>query len=953
LKNLASENRDCPADPSNLAYVIFTSGSTGRPKGVAVSRGSLAIHCAAIVERFQLSSADRVLQFTATSFDVWLEQLLPTLSIGAMVYMRGNVQWSGADLLGVIQDNSLTVANLPTAYWQTVTAEWGTQQARIHSGFRLMIIGGEAMSPAAAERWLSCNPPGELLNAYGPTEATITTSFLKISPGLAERSVTSMPIDRPLPDRTAVVLNESLQPVPDGAPGELCICGTLARGYFGMPMETAERFIPNSFALSPGERLYRTGDIVRLRPDNAFDFLGRRDHQVKIRGYRIELQEIEAAIKAIEGVRDAVVKIWKGTDGDPRLFAYVSLVSSEALTVESVRDKLRQRLPEYMLPSSITLLDSLPLTVTGKIDRQALPEPVIASVQPQNLQDGEAGELQEFESEIAGLFREILKVPSASRNDDFFEIGGHSLLAVQLGRKIREQFGFRVSLPTIFRLRTVSEIAKALREMNGGNSSPATKKTGTDVDRYIPRADRNRPILLSHAQERLWVVAQLEPNSAAYNIPLILRIRGALDVSALERAFAEIIRRHEALRTVFRVMDGGPRQVITTEQQFRLEVLEMANEKQAREWIEQDMARGFDLSEGPLLRVKLLRLGSDDYVVALDMHHIVSDGWSIGVLVREMGALYQAYAQKLESPLPDLKLQYADYATWQREWLQGEVLERELGYWKRQLAGAPSLLRLPLDRERPAMQSRKGETLSFDVDPNVLQKLRHLAQEEGATLFMVLLAAFQALLHCYSGQTDIVVGTDDANRLRGETEELIGFFINQLALRSNLSGNPAFRKFLQRVRQTTLDAYAHNAAPFDKVVDALKLERTRQHEPVFQVKLVMQNTPREEIKLPGISLESFGVANPTSKLDLALFFVETEGRLHGSFNYAPELLSRPTIEKYQADFQRLLEAIARNCDATIQELGVGISGIRQQSLDSGTSLRNLRPAAVAISPKIN
>ncbi|HKT50327.1 MAG TPA: amino acid adenylation domain-containing protein, partial [Candidatus Angelobacter sp.] len=536
LERVSDENLLVPADGDNLAYVIFTSGSTGKPKGVAVSRGALASHCSRIIQRFRLVNSDHVLQFANTAFDVSIEQVLPTLAVGAAVYLRGNTQWSAAELFNVMQEWRLTVANLPTAYWQTVASEWSRSQCRLHSDFRLMIIGGEAMSPAAAERWLSCGQSGELLNAYGPTEAVITTSFLTVTAGVSEWAGSSVPVDKPLPDRWGIVLNERLQPVPAGAPGELCIGGNLARGYLGMAVETAERFVPNPFAETEGERLYRTGDVVRLRPDGTLDFLGRRDYQIKLRGYRIELEEIESALKKVPGVADAVAKIWQSDDAQPRLVAYVTS-SSAPLSEEDIREKLKVLLPEFMMPSAIVMLESMPMTISGKIDRRSLPAPVvpISNVPAQD----------SIEEEVLELFKKILRVPSIGRSDDFFEAGGHSLLAVQLVGKIRERFGVKVSLATIFRLRTGSALAGELRELK--RKEPVKQKAGTDA--AMRRADRSGPLPLSYAQERLWFVEQLQPGGAAYNMPITLRLRGPLDGGALEQAFSKIVQRHEILRT--------------------------------------------------------------------------------------------------------------------------------------------------------------------------------------------------------------------------------------------------------------------------------------------------------------------------------------------------------------------------------------------------------------------
>ncbi|HEY2737158.1 MAG TPA: condensation domain-containing protein, partial [Thermoanaerobaculia bacterium] len=592
--------------------------------------------------------------------------------------------------------------------------------------------------------------------------------------------------------------------------GELLVGGAgVTRGYLRRPALTAERFVPDPFSSEPGARLYCTGDLVRWTREGHLEFLGRIDHQVKIRGFRIELGEIEAELAVLAGVRQAVVVVREGRSeagpGDRRLVAYVVGTA----TAEELLRSLRERLPSYMVPAALVVLASLPLTPSGKVDRKALPAPE----QPSPAESSVAPRTP-VEEVLAGIWAEVLGRERVGATDSFFDLGGHSLLATQVMSRLRRVFGIELPLHDLFAAPRLADLAVRIEEaLHTGARQIAPA--------LVPRP-REGALPLSFAQQRLWFIDQLEPGNPLYNLPVALRVEGPLDRAVLALCLGEIVRRHEALRTVFTAQDGAPVQVIQPTELFLLPMVDLSGlpettrEVTALHLVGDEAGRAFDLSRGPMLRGVLLRMAEGDHVAAFTMHHIASDGWSLGILVREVAALYPALAAGRPSPLPELPVQYADFSVWQRSWLSGEVLDGEIAWWRRQLAGLPPLLELPTDRPRPAVQSFRGATRPVRLPAGLTRQLEALARREGATLFMVLLAGFQTLLARYSGQDDLAVGSPIAGRNRVEIEDLIGFFVNTLILRGDLSGEPSFCELLGRARETALSAYVHQDVPFEK-----------------------------------------------------------------------------------------------------------------------------------------
>ena len=640
------------------------------------------------------------------------------------------------------------------------------------------------------------------------------------------------------------MLDGQYEPVPVGVAGELYIGGAgVARGYVNRPELTGERFIPDPFSEEAGARMYRSGDLARWRGDGNLEYLGRVDEQVKIRGYRIELGEIEAALRGYAGVREAVV-VAREEEGEKQLVGYVVREGEVGDVTKELKEHLRRKLPEYMVPSQYVYLEKLPLTPNGKVDRKSLPAP-------------ERGEGEKYEAPrtvieetLAGIWEEVLGRERVGVGDNFFELGGHSLLATQLISRVREVFQVEVELRSIFEDATLEGSARRVEEALRGGKKAAPA---------IERAERNGELPLSYAQERLWFLHQLDPGSTAYNIAGGVRLKGELNEKALEESIREIVKRHEVLRTRFETREGRAVQVVEEEGAVEMPVVDLRGWEEEKREVEikrlgeAEAGWAFDLSRGPLLRVKLMRVEEREHVLLFTMHHIVSDGWSRGVLVRELKELYKAKVEGREAELKELGIQYVDFAIWQREWLKGEVLEEQLGYWKKQLSGVPTL-EMPTDHARPAVASQRGGSVRFRLSTELSEGLRKLSRAEGVTLFMTLLAGFQVLLHRYTGQEEIVVGTDVANRNQGGVEGLIGFFVNQLVLRTSVRGEETVREVLKRVREVTLGAYAHQDLPFEKLVEELAPERDLGRTPLFQVKFILQNAPTEELKLPGVSL---------------------------------------------------------------------------------------------------
>jgi amino acid adenylation domain-containing protein len=892
--------------PENLTYVIYTSGSTGRPKGVMMTHQGASNLLHWYLGSTGISERDAVLVVTSFSFHLTQRNLLAPLFVGGRVRLAREPFEPGR-ITAQIVASGITMMNLtPTGFQALVEADGG----RAIGGLRIVVFGGEPLYPRQLARVPEPRPV--FLNPYGSTEATGITAHHFARADLSSYTSRSMPPGRPIANATIYVLDGAGEPVPVGVTGELYLGGAgVTRGYRRLPGQTAERYLPDPFGRAPGARLYRTGDLGRWLPDGTIEFMGRGDAQVKVRGFRIELGEIEARLAEHEAVHEAVVVARDGEVGDPRLVAYY--VGDEA-GAAALRAHLAARLPEYMIPAAFVHMDALPVNPNGKLDRKALPAPELAPEE-----ETYVAPRTPVEEVLAGIWAEVLGVERVGVHDPFFGLGGHSLLATRVVSWVREVFGVELPLRALFEGPTVAEMAGRVEEM---------RRAGLPVLPPVAPVERTGALPLSFAQERLWFLDRFE-RETSYNLPFALRLRGALDVDALERGLSEIVRRHEALRTTFRERDGTALQVIAPFGGFRLPVTDLSHlpgetreAEVQRELVAEGGARPFDLSAGPLFRASLLRLGAEEHVLLLSQHHIVSDGWSMGVLYRELSALYEAYREGGESPLPELGVQYADYAVWQREQVEGEVLERQLSYWRERLAGAPELLELPTDRPRPPVRTYRGAKVPVELSLELVERLQALGRSEGATLYMVLLGAFQVLLSKYSGSEDIVVGSPIAGRTRKEVEGLIGFFVNSMVLRTDLSGNPSFREVLRRAREVTLGAYEHQEVPFERLVAELQPERSLGHSPLFQVLLTLQNAGDGGAALPGLSVSEVEAERGSAKLDLSLVLTATPRGLRGGLKYSTDLFERGTVDRMVGHLERVLEQVAADADVRLSRLAL-------------------------------
>jgi amino acid adenylation domain-containing protein len=890
--------------PEALAYVIYTSGSTGRPKGVGVSHRSLAGHNLAVVERYGLTAADRAAQLTSLGFDISVEEIFPTWAAGgAVVFRPDEAAGYGSGFRAWLARERITVLNLPTAFWHGWVQELAAGADPVPPPLRLLIVGGEKAQPAALAAWRrAAGARVRWINGYGPTETTVTATVHE-----AEGDPRGeIPIGRAMPNARTYVLSDALRPTDEG---ELCIGGAgVARGYLGRPALTAERFVPDPFAPQPGARMYRTGDRARRRPDGELEFLGRVDEQVKIAGFRVEPGEVEAVLAGHPRVAQAAVVAREAGGAGVRLVGY-AVPRAGALDVEALRRWLGERLPAYLVPAALVPLPALPLTPHGKVDRRALPAPAELAVAAADGAELVGG----TEREVARAWREVLGATELGRDADFWALGGHSLLAMQVLARIRRRLGVELPVRALFEAPTVAALARAVDAARGQAASVPHPP--------LTRSERGGPLPLSFAQQRLWFLHQMEPESPFYNLPFAVRMHGALDVPALRRALAEIVRRHEVLRTTFRADASGSWQVIhPAPESFDLSVADLR--AVPAEWAHGEVLRlmadeaehPFDLRRDPMLRALLVRASEAEHVLVLNLHHVAGDGWSVGVLFRELAQLYGAFRAGGASPLADPPIQYADFAEWQRQWMQGGALDAQLAYWRERLAGAPAVLELPADRPRPAVQSHRGEVRAFEVPVPLAARLRALAREADATLFMVLLAGFDLLIHRLSGRDDVVVGSPIAGRMHGEVEELIGFFVNTMALRTDLAGDPSFRELVGRVRETTLEAYAHQDLPFERVVEAVQPDRTLSHNPIFQVAFALQNLATEPAELPGLTLRLEEVDSGTAKFDLFLEMEERGERLRGRLEYATDLWEPATADRMVRLFLQLLDAVVADPD---------------------------------------
>jgi len=887
--------------PGNLAYVIHTSGSTGRPKGVQIEHRNTAAVLRWLHHHVSDDERQAVLASTSVCFDVSVAEIFGTLCWGGTLVLVEN-----ALSLAQLGEPVTTVAMVPSAAAELL------RMGAIPPCVRTLALGGEPLRNELAQRLYALGHVDRVLNLYGPTEDTTYSTCKDVEHGRAA----AMSVGRAVSGTVARVLDEALRPVPPGEVGEVWMAGEgVTRGYLADPRMTAERYRPDPLG-APGARMYRTGDLGRVLGDGDLECLGRMDHQVKVRGFRVEPGEIETVLMAHPAVREAAVTAWEDR-GEKRLAAYV-VAEGEPASASELREHVRGHLPEYMVPDALAFLPALPHTPNGKVDRLALPEP-----RPERAASGEyVAPRTAGEAALATIWSEVLGVDRVGVRDDFFELGGHSLLATQIVARVRQRMGVELPLGAVFAMPSVEELARQL----------ADAAAAVPSDARIPRAPRDRPLPLSFPQESVWFFQHLKPDMRSYNFQAAVRIHGAVDAGALERALGEIVRRHEIFRTTFPAVDGAPAQVVHDPWPVSLPVVDLshfaadAREAELEARMRAEFQRPFDFAALPLVRWTLFRLAADEHVFLAIEQHLVHDGWSFAVFLRELTRIYPAYVRGREHDLPEPTVQFGDFAAWQRAWMETDEARKQLEWWKTRLAGVPPVLELPADRPRPAEMSFRGGAHRVALDPKLFRAADEFSRRHGVTLFMTLFAAFEALMHRYTGETDFCVGSGVAGRRLRESEELIGMVVNTIPIRADLNGDPSFQELVERVRTSAVETYQRQDVPFAEIVAAVHPERSRGHLPVFQVAFNFHHAPYPEMKLDGAPMEvAEGLANQSAKFDLNVIVIPRAHQHAGSevvmiWEFAEDLFDAPTVRRMIAHFEAVLGGALADPAARVSRL---------------------------------
>ncbi|MDY6988813.1 MAG: amino acid adenylation domain-containing protein [Thermodesulfobacteriota bacterium] len=901
IHDISVEDRRNPVhtvSPNDLAYVIYTSGSTGDPKGVMITHKDVISFNVNMAKRFGLVPSDRILALATISFDISVLELLNSLMNGLSVVISPDSEVNEpGNVLHIIEAHGVSVLQVTPSRLNLLLE--GRDPAAL-SSLRVLLIGGEPLSKDLFDRLRPLFSTVEVINVYGPTETTIWSTCKKLNHG-------ELNIGSPLMNESVFILSRDMKLVPIGVTGEICIGGHgLARGYYNRPELTAEKFFTPPFSDAP---IYRTGDLGRWLADGNIECLGRNDDQVKIRGYRVELGEIAHCLKNHPDIDDAVV-VAKAVDPfTQELAAY--LITSKKPGVSLLRPYLAERLPDYMVPSHFVRLEAFPFTPSGKIDKGALPDPVDLGLGPDTAYVAPRNDLEE---KLAEIWRRVLRKDAVGMDDDFFELGGHSLKATRIVSAIHKELGIEIGLRDVFRSPTISGLSLMIAKKGAAPSST------------IPRVPRKDHYALSHAQKRLWVLDQMEGGFVAYNMPGAHLIEGKLNLPALRKAFSALVERHESLRTTFATVAGEPRQIIHDAMAPLLQEIDLSRlshpTEAAKDAAQKEAVAPFDLSVGPLLRAKLLKLADDRQVLLLNMHHIISDAWSLYVLSKDLLTLYAAYLEKRDAPLSPLANQYKDYAAWQNALLSSDKAKEHQAYWHQKLAGELPVLDLLTDYPRPPVQTYNGATLRFCLDESLTNRLATLGSKHHASAFMVLLSLVKVLLHRYTGQEDMVVGSPVTGRNRDDLEDQIGFYVNTLVLRDEIDGHDSFETILGKVKQTVLDAQEHQIYPFDRLVDELGLKKDLSRAPLFDVMVVLDHSGQNVPTAKGLRTNDFTIEPNISKFDLTFEFTDRGNTLHLGINFNTDLFRHETIQRLAKHFETLAKSALQDPSRPVKALNI-------------------------------
>ncbi len=907
IYNFSTEDVSIPGKinihSSSLAYIIYTSGSTGKPKGTLLQHLGVVNLAKSLSSFYEIESSSNLLQFASINFDASIYEIFGGLLNGAKItlYDKNNLE-NPEELLSEFEKLNVTFLTLPPTLLSVM-------KAYKIKNLKTVLSAGEACPVEVGKKWSKYY---HFFNGYGPTEGTVASTIEKYD---GTDKYHTVPIGNAIPNVKIHILDRYLNEVPIGTTGELYVSGiNLARGYLGKPELTAEKFLPNPFSNVPGRRMYKTGDLVKLHEDGKLEFIGRTDNQVKIRGFRIELGEIENVLMEHNDIDIAAVLVRKTANGEKVLSAFLQLKDGAVFDKNKVSDFLKTKLPDYMLPNTFTVLDEMPITINGKIDRKKLAKIEIGDQYKKEFVEPTTPS----EILLAGIWSELTGEKKIGLNDNFFDLGGHSISATQAVSRIREAFNVEVSLKEFFE----SENLKALTKLI------LSKKTDEDHEKSIPLkpVKRDGDLPLSFSQQRLWFLSQFAPEGSSYNIPAVLELSGELNYDALNYAINKMISRHEVLRTSFINKNGKPVAKIHNALEYKIEIIDFSGRNNSKEetdkLIQEIIKTPFDLTKLPLFNVKLIRLNPGKHICAIVMHHIISDGWSVGIIINEISELYNAFVKSVEPTLDELKIQYVDYAAWQQEVLSGEKLEKEIEFWKNELEGASLILDLPTDKPRPSVQTFNGSTFNFEMEEALSEKIEKISGKLNVTPYMFLLGAFEILLSKYSRQSDFIVGTPVANRTNIETEKLIGFFVNTLAVRASVDAQMTVQELMKDVRTRMLSAYSHQSMPFEKLVEIIQPERDTSHSPLFQVAFVFQNMPVSEIQLPALNVKQYEIEGATANYDITFYLQKINNAFHGTFEYNTDLFEKSTIQKIINEFIYLIEQIIEDPKQRIKNIGL-------------------------------